>query len=101
MQFESNNKTAVHNHEGAFFHCILALKAPNTTATDDILKKKKSFSEKTRLDIPCDSSAGQRIHMEYPALFSLKHKNKITKVLSASSFLGALRVSFLMDFVLV
>ena len=34
------------------------------------------FPEKIRLDISCESSARQRIHVKHQALFSLKDKNK-------------------------
>ena len=37
------------------------------------------FSEKLRLDISCESSARQRIHMKHQALFSLKNKSKKIK----------------------
>ena len=51
---------------------ILILKAPITTAADDILKYFFfNFSKKTSLDISCESSAWQTIHMKYQDLFSL------------------------------
>ena len=56
---------------------ILTLKAPVTTAADDILIF-SYFSEKTSLDFPCESSAGQTIHMKSQDLFSLKNKKNIT-----------------------
>ena len=34
------------------------------------------FSEKIRLDISCEPSARQRIHMKYQALFPYKDKSK-------------------------
>ena len=52
------------------------------------------FSEKTRLDFSCESSAaGQTIHTKSQDLFSLKNKKKI-KMSSAANFalLGALRI---------
>ena len=66
---------------------MLPLKAPITTAADDILKylflnfsKKTSLdiscessAKKTSLDISCESSAWQTIHMKYQDLFSLKN----------------------------
>ena len=59
---------------------ILTLKAPITTAADDIHKYFFFFfSEKTRLDVSSESSARQRIHMKNPALFSLKDKRKQLK----------------------
>ena len=55
----------------------LTLKAPITTAADDILKYFFNFSKKTSLDISCESSAWQTIHMKGQDLFSLKnYKNK-------------------------
>ena len=71
----------------------LTLKAPITTAADDIHKYFFFvFSEKIRLDISCESSALQRIHMKYQALFSSKEESKKIKVSSAAILLGALRV---------
>ena len=50
------------------------LKAPITTATDDILKYFFfNFSKKTSIDISCASSAWQTIHTRYQDLFSLKN----------------------------
>ena len=57
----------------------LALKAPITTAADDVLKIFSWFSEKIRLDVSSESSARQRIHMKNQALFSLKDKSKKLK----------------------
>ena len=51
----------------------LILKAPITTAADDNLLF-YFFSEKTSLDISCESSAKQMIHMKCQDLFSLKNK---------------------------
>ena len=42
--------------------------------------------EKIRLDISCEPSARQRIHMKNQALFSSKNKGKQIKVLSAAIF---------------
>ena len=45
-------------------------KVPIKTAADDIYKYFFGyFSEKIRLDISCESSARQRIHMKQQALF--------------------------------
>ena len=57
------------------FH-ILTLKAPITTAADDIHKFFHCFSEKIRFDVSSESSARQRIHMKNQALFSSKDKSK-------------------------
>ena len=52
----------------------LTLKAPITTAADDIFFLIFfNFSEKTSLDIRCESSAWQMIHMKCQDLFSLKN----------------------------
>ena len=45
---------------------------------DDILKI-FVFSEKTSLDISCESSAKQTIHMKFQDLFSLKNREKKKK----------------------
>ena len=53
---------------------ILTLKTPIKTAADNILKYLFfNFSKKTSLDISCESSAKQTIHMKYQDLFSLKN----------------------------
>ena len=58
----------------------LTLKAPITTAADDIQKYFFIvFSEKIRLDVSGESSAGQRIHMKNQALFFSKDKSKKLK----------------------
>ena len=46
---------------------------PITVAADNSCH---CFSEKIRLDVSCESSARQRIHMKRQALFSLKDKKK-------------------------
>ena len=71
----------------------LTLKAPITTAADDIHKYFfHSFSEKLRLDVSSESSAGQRIHMKNQALFSSKDKSKKLKCRLLQFLFGALRV---------
>ena len=50
------------------------------------------FSEKTSLDISCELSAWQTIHMKFQDLFSLKNK-KSKKMLSATVMTGTLRVN--------
>ena len=58
----------------------LTLKAPITTARDDIHKYFfHCFSEKIRLDVSSDSSVRQWIHMKNQALFSSKDKSKKLK----------------------
>ena len=65
---------------------------------DEILKFDCYFSEKIRLDISCELSARQMIHMKYQALSSLKktttqkqNKNNF-KVSSAVVVISALRL---------
>ena len=59
---------------------ILTLKAPVTTAADDIHKYfSLFFSEKIRLDVSSESSARQRIHLKHQALFPSKDKSKKIK----------------------
>ena len=50
-------------------------------------------SEKIRLDISCESSARQMIHMKCPVLFSMKNNKKNFGMLSATNLLSALRVN--------
>ena len=57
---------------------------------DDIYKY--FFSEKIRLDISCESSAKQRIHMKHQALFPKKDKSKKIKCRLPQFFFGALRI---------
>ena len=63
---------------------VLTLKAPITTAADDI--HKNCFSEKIRLDVSSESSARQRIHMKTQALFSSKDKSKKINVVCCNFF---------------
>ena len=54
------------------FVCVLlclTLKAPITSAVDDIF-----FFRENRIDISCELSAWQMIHMKFQDLFSLKKK---------------------------
>ena len=69
---------------------ILTLKAPITTAADDILSVLfHCISEKIRLDISSESSAR---HMKNQALFSSKDKSKKLKCRLLQFLFGALRV---------
>ena len=55
------------------------MKAPITTVADDnffLVISFFYFSEKTSIDISCESSAWQMIHMKCQDLFSLKNKKK-------------------------
>ena len=72
----------------------LSLKAPITTAADDIQKYFfHCFSEKIRLDVTSDSSARQRIHKENSALFSSKDKSEKLKCHLLQFLFGALKVN--------
>ena len=67
---------------------------PIITAADDIHKCIFIvFLEKIRLDVSSESSARQRIHMKYQALFSSKDKNKKLKCRLLQFLFGALRVN--------
>ena len=44
------------------------------------------FSEKIRINISCESSARQKIHMRHQALFSSKDKSKKKQMSSAKQF---------------
>ena len=70
----------------------LTLKAPITTAADDIHIFFIVFSEKIRLDVSSESSARQRIHMKNQALFTSKDKSKKIKYRLLQVLFGALRV---------
>ena len=72
---------------------FLTLKAPITTAADDIHKFIffPCFSEKTRLNISSESSAGQRIHLKHQALFSLEDKSEKLKCRLLQFLVGTLR----------
>ena len=70
----------------------LTLKAPITTAADNFFYF--YFSEKTSIDISCESSAWQTIHMKCQDLFSLKNKKKkFFECRLLQILLGALRVN--------
>ena len=63
LHFDEPQKNEIHS---------LILKAPITTAADDIINifSLVFFSEKIRLDVSSESSARQRIHMKNQALLS-------------------------------
>ena len=72
----------------------LALKAPITTAADDIHKYFFIvFSRKIKLDVASESSARQGIHMKNQALFSSKDKSKTLKCRLLQFLFGALGAS--------
>ena len=77
-----------------FRHCpnLLTLKAPVTTAADDIYKYFFIVFGEIRLDVSSESSARQRIHMKNQALFSSKDKSKKLKCRLLQFLFGALRV---------
>ena len=75
-----------------YLNC-LPLKAPITTAADNIHKYFLLFSEKIRLDVSSESSARQRIHMKNQVLFSSKDKSKKLKCRLLQFLFGALRVN--------
>ena len=52
----------------------LTLRVPITTKADDSFHFWFYFQKKTSLDISCESSAKQTIHLKYQDLFSLKNK---------------------------
>ena len=71
----------------------LTLKAPITTAADDIHNFFHCFSEKIRLDVSSESSAKQRIHMANQALFSSEDKSKKVKCSLLQFLFGAFRIN--------
>ena len=74
-----------------FMQVSLTLKAPITTAADDSCFF-FYFSEKTSLNISCESSAWQMIHMKCQDLFSPKNNKKNFECCLLQILLGALRV---------
>ena len=63
------------------------------TEADDIHKYLfHCFSEKIRLDVSSESSAGQRIHTKNQALFSSKNKSEKSKCRLLQFLFGVLRV---------
>ena len=78
----------------------LTLKVPITTAADNNFSFFFFFyfSEKTSLEISCESSAWQTIHMKFQDLFSLKNKNKNLECHLLQILLGALRVNKVLFF---
>ena len=55
---------------------LSALKAPNKIAADDTKFFFTFFSRKIRLDVSCESTAEQWIHLKYQVLFFLKKQMK-------------------------
>ena len=64
----------------------LTLKAPSKIAADDTFIILKFYlSKNIRLDVSCESSAKQRIHIKYQALFYQKNNEKIFKTVVCCS----------------
>ena len=83
--YQNDRKVGIQKHN--FF--ILTLKAPITTAADNIHKHFFIvFSEKIRLDVSSESSARQRIHMKNQALFSSEDESKKLKFVCCNFCLG-------------
>ena len=75
----------------ALSSACLILKAAIMSAADKIHKYFYIvFQKKIRLDISCESSAKQRIHMKHQALFSSKDKSKNIKCRLLQLLFGAL-----------
>ena len=74
------------------------LEEPSKTVANDTFIFYFDLLKKIRLDVLCESSAKQRIHMEYQVLFSWKKKDKkktkkkYSRLPSAAVMIGALRV---------
>ena len=72
---------------------FITLKAPITTAADDIFEYFFIvFLEKIRLDISSESSARQKIHLKHQALFSSNNNSKKLKCRLLHFLFGTLRV---------
>ena len=71
----------------------LSLKAPSKICSRRHSNFLFYFSEKTSLDILCESSAKQTIHIKCQDLLSLKNKKTNKKLSSAAVVIGALRVN--------
>ena len=79
-------------NSGGKYGSLLTLKAPSKICSRHSIFFFCYFSEKTSLDISCESSAKQMIHMKCQDLFSRKNKNK-KKLSSAAVVIGALKVN--------
>ena len=82
---------------------ILTLKAPITTAEDDIHKYFLFvfvFFREIRLYVSSESSARQGIHLKHQASFSSKDKSKNLKCRLLQYLFGSLRVNLLVSGVL-
>ena len=83
------------NRQGHLVPSIrLTLQAASKIAADDTFSIFNFYlPKKIRLDVLCDSSAKQRIHMKYQALFYQKNNEKIVKNVVCCSRDGALRIN--------
>ena len=97
LSINCSSMSAANNLCSSFLsECLekLTLKAPITTAADDIHKYFfLCFSGKIRLEFSSESSARQRIHLKNQALFSSKDKSKKLKCRLLQFLFGALRVN--------
>ena len=65
---------------------LLILKAPSKIAADDTFIIFTFYlSKKIRLDVSCESSAKQKIHMKHQKLFYQKNNEKIFKTVVCCS----------------
>ena len=64
----------------------LTLKVPNINCSRQHFNIFTFLWKKTRLDVLCESSALQRIHMKYQVLFSLKNNEEIFVIVVCSSY---------------
>ena len=91
--------TCMYTHTlGNFFFILnplLTLEVLSKIVADDILKLiLLVFKKKIRLDISCELSALQTIHMICQALFSLKNKRMYFKVSSAVVVISISRINY-------
>ena len=85
------NKAVLKLHNMYNRHWLL--KCQTKTAADNILLFYSYLSKKRRLDVSCESSAKQRIHLKHQVSFSLKNNEKYLWMLSAAVVIYALRVN--------
>ena len=94
LELKPLSKMGQDNSSGLFIYMLIILKAPVTTAADDIHKYFFIvFSEKITLDISSESSARQRIHLKHQALFFSKDNCKILKCCLLQFLFATLRVN--------
>ena len=93
LNFDKSFNTAELSTRTFYRFALLSLKAPITTAADDIHKYFYCFQEEIRLDVSSESSARQRIHLKHQGLFSSNEKSKRLKCRLQQFLFGALRVN--------